>query len=62
MEHNHVLKKVFLPFDPTPRVGGGKVLWAKYLLPCYYIHNSLLFDMQQDQVLKMLNFGLLTLL
>ena len=35
-------------------------LWAKYLLPCCCISDSILFDMQHDNVLKKLNFELLT--
>ena len=34
----------------------GRGLLAKYLLPCCCIHDSHLFDMQHDHVLKILNF------
>ena len=40
--------------------GGMGSLRANYLLPCYCIRNSLLFDMQNNLVLKILNFDLLT--
>ena len=59
MQHYHVLKKLNL--DPYHRVAGGvRVLSAKYLLVCCCICDSLKFDMQHDDVLKMLKFDLLT--
>ena len=48
-------KKVeYKPFDPTPRVGRGR-LRIKYLLPC-----CCMFDMQNDHILLKFNFDLLT--
>ena len=41
----------------TPSVGRGG-LRAKYLLSCCCIRDSLSFDLQQDHVLKKLNFDL----
>ena len=41
-------------------MGVSRALRAKYLLPLCCIHDSLKFDMQNDHVLKMLNFDILT--
>ena len=49
-------KKYFLPLTLPPGSERGEVLCAKYLLPCYYIHDSLKFNMQHDLVLQKLNF------
>ena len=50
----------FWPINPASRGGGGNIRWAKYLLPCFCIRDSLQFDMQHDHVLKKLNFDPLT--
>ena len=59
MQHDHVLKKLYLELL-TPRVmwggGGGGGLRPKYLLPCCCIRDSIQFDMQYDIVQKKLNF------
>ena len=61
MQRGCVLKT--LNFDlltPIFMVGVGD-LWAKYLLPCCCICNSLQFDMQHDHFLKKkFNFDCLT--
>ena len=41
-------------------MGVSGALRAKYLLPWCCIHDSLNFDMQNDHVLKKLNFDVLT--
>ena len=41
-------------------MGMSGVLRAKYLLPWCCIHDSLKFDMQNDHVLKKLNYDVLT--
>ena len=41
-------------------MGVSGALRAKYLLPWCCIHDSLKFDMQNDHVLKKLNFDVLT--
>ena len=41
-------------------MGVSGTLRAKYLLPWCCIHDSLKFDMQNDHVLKKLNFDVLT--
>ena len=57
MQHDHVLKNVY--FDPIPEGRGGGMR-AKYLLLCCCMRHFLLFDMQNDIILKKLNFDLLT--
>ena len=55
------LKKCFDLLTPSLGWGGGVVgLRAKYLLTCWCILDSLLFDMLHDYVLKNLNCDLLT--
>ena len=41
-------------------MGVSGALGAKYLLPWCCIHDSLKFDMQNDHVMKKLNFDVLT--
>ena len=41
-------------------MGASGALLAKYWLPWCCIHDSLKFDMQNDHVLKKLNFDVLT--
>ena len=41
-------------------MGVSRALQAKYFLPWCCIHDSLKFDMQNDHVLKKLNFDVLT--
>ena len=57
MQHDHVLKKLNFDLLIDPRVVvGSRDLWAKYLLPCCCILDSLLFDMQHVRVLKRVEF------
>ena len=59
MQHDHVLKKIIL--TPAQGLVGGRRGSAGKIFAITFPHSdSILFDMQSENVLKKLNFDLLT--
>ena len=52
MEHKHALEKFNFDLLISKVVEEGEGMLAKYLLPCCCKHESILFRMHNDHVLK----------